>query len=509
MSGRTAAVPEWEKDEIRRQELAAIAMPPFPSINQILQWKAELIQNVAIASGRVNSDPVAAWIGKAMDDDVTVDALADVDDMRFGTLDLKLGSAMMQMLEKAGEKARQLRENVQHQRLQSTKNKKIFRGRQIVKMFLQSFKTFDQSEVMYDLVHLFELQIKNGDLHGFLVSWHHLLDNQVEAPLIRSNPKILRDPLYKKLKDHPSLTRDIADYERMTEADPKKTYDFLITAATNAVARERSAQNMADREAVMRQGNVYMAAAPATGGFKTVETRKQSQARKAAERAGSNPPASDGKAKGGKGQGGRSQSQGAKGDGPPKAPEGVCREFWKSGTCPRGAECKYEHKKMPEHCYYHHHEPPCRFGDGCKFLHVNIPSDVKARLQKPPSRSSSQQPNGKGRGRGKGKGSKDNVCWAFRDGKCERGDACRFSRDKSAGAGGKGGRSTPGKGSQTQTPALLQQAADRLRQQANAPNSGQATAAPAVAHSGVMPPITFGVLCVCHVALPGSTRSGE
>ena len=60
-------------------------------------------------------------------------------------------------------------------------------------------------------------------------------------------------------------------------------------------------------------------AAPAAGGFKPVESRKQSQTRKAAERAASNPPSADGKAKGGKGQSGRSQS----GDGPPKAPEGV------------------------------------------------------------------------------------------------------------------------------------------------------------------------------------------
>ena len=57
----------------------------------------------------------------------------------------------------------------------------IVTGRQMVWMLLESFKTFDHSDIVYDFDHLARLKVKNNDLHEFIMSWNQLLDNIGEA----------------------------------------------------------------------------------------------------------------------------------------------------------------------------------------------------------------------------------------------------------------------------------------------------------------------------------------
>ena len=52
----------------------------------------------------------------------------------------------------------------------------------------------------------------------------------------------------------------------MKETDKDKSYAFLLQAVENAISRDRSSRNMADREAVLKLGQTYMTAAPAAGG---------------------------------------------------------------------------------------------------------------------------------------------------------------------------------------------------------------------------------------------------
>ena len=73
-----------------KRELATVAIPPYPNINQLAQWKASFIDKVAIASGREDLDKVTRWIARSFNEEVTMGDLADIEYKSYGTLDLKL-----------------------------------------------------------------------------------------------------------------------------------------------------------------------------------------------------------------------------------------------------------------------------------------------------------------------------------------------------------------------------------------------------------------------------------
>ena len=329
---------------------------------------------------------------------------ADLEYQSCGTLDLKLLEVMVNVLETAKERARMLRETINHERLEVAKTGERFRGRQVARLFTQSFRAFDNSEMMFDLTHLAKMECDPNNLHSLLVNWRHILDNQTGASYIKQHTEILRDPFYNKIKGCPELARDITDYERMRSDDPRRTYEFLYESLVNAVHRQQTARNMADREAMVTKGQTLLPSAPATAndGFTLVERRSTSRARRKKEREASAPaterdssapalPGPAGKGKGGregggkgKGQGGKSRSRG------PRPPVGACYEFWNTGSCSRGAACTYKHEARPaattdQHCYFFHHEGPCKYGDGCKYKHVTLSAAEKAKLVRPTS----------------------------------------------------------------------------------------------------------------------------
>ena len=89
-------------------------------------------------------------------------------------------------------------------------------------MLNESFKTFDRSELLFGFDHLGRRQIANRDVHEFVVSWNHVLDNLGTGKL---DPFMLRDVFYRKIKEESDLKYDLNKYERMKEGDPDKTYE--------------------------------------------------------------------------------------------------------------------------------------------------------------------------------------------------------------------------------------------------------------------------------------------
>ena len=89
-------------------------------------------------------------------------------------------------------------------------------------------------------------------------------------------------------------------------------------------------------------------------------------------------------------------------------------------------------------CYFHNHGGCKNTEDKCRYAHVLVPDDQKAKMTKP-TRSPSPEGRGKGRGKGGGKGDGkssgtggDSSAGALRychwhlKGKCTRGDDCHF-----------------------------------------------------------------------------------
>jgi hypothetical protein len=65
-------------------------VPDFPNLVSIPQWRANLLNNVARASGRPDDTAVMMWIQEALDDSATFESLSSVGDISLTQLDSKL-----------------------------------------------------------------------------------------------------------------------------------------------------------------------------------------------------------------------------------------------------------------------------------------------------------------------------------------------------------------------------------------------------------------------------------
>ena len=115
-------------------------------------------------------------------------------------------------------------------------------------MLLESYKTFDRCDIVYGFDHLGTLKVKNHDLHEFLMTWNHIIDNLGKFSM---NDVHLRDVFYRKIKDEPEMAWDIKRYERMTEYDANKTYEYLRNCVAEVITMQEQKKNLADREALL------------------------------------------------------------------------------------------------------------------------------------------------------------------------------------------------------------------------------------------------------------------
>ena len=119
----------------------------------------------------------------------------------------------------------------------------VIKGRQVVWLLLDSFRTSDNSEQIYGFDHLSRLELKNHNLFEFLIAWNNILDNMGGC---RLNGSQLRDVFYRKVKDERELLYDINLYDRMPEGRNKR-YEYLIDCVSSAIRVQDQKQNFADR----------------------------------------------------------------------------------------------------------------------------------------------------------------------------------------------------------------------------------------------------------------------
>ena len=129
-----------------------------------------------IASGSPDLDRVVRWISQSWLASKLED-LADSGGPDFVMLDIKLSTGMSEMLRLSGNKGKRIREKVELKMEESTRHGfSIVKGRQIIWMVCESFRCFDQSEVVFGFDHLGRLEVHEHDLHDFLIRWNHILE---------------------------------------------------------------------------------------------------------------------------------------------------------------------------------------------------------------------------------------------------------------------------------------------------------------------------------------------
>ncbi len=69
------------------KEADEVQVPDFPNLVSLPQWRAQLLDNLAQASGKPDDQVVMKWVQEALDDSKSFDALGEVGDMSLTQLD--------------------------------------------------------------------------------------------------------------------------------------------------------------------------------------------------------------------------------------------------------------------------------------------------------------------------------------------------------------------------------------------------------------------------------------
>ena len=78
-----------------------------------------------------------------------------------------------------------------------------------------------------------KVQIRSGNLEGFLNSWFLVLRGMKKEPDI----EMMEITFFDAVKDHKSLAEDIAHYKRFGEesSHPDRSYEYLLRCANTSV----------------------------------------------------------------------------------------------------------------------------------------------------------------------------------------------------------------------------------------------------------------------------------
>ena len=333
------------------KEAEAITLPEFPNPETYRSWKTATREAVRAASD--SPDEAFAWVMKAYDKEASHESLSDPG--KFLTLDTKLLAALTKIAR--GELSREV---LIFKETEAAKHKAV-RGRQVLYLFDQYFKTNEEVGSLYSVEDLLKVRLLNDDLSTFLGNWDSVMSGLSHTP----DETTLRDIFLRELRQSKRLKYDLEIFDRAKEGTEQHSYSFLKESIKSLLTRERKRKN---RDRVARShGDKYGApATPRSTSPSARSGRGRSQSPKGSR------PRSPGRSRSSTPQKSRSAS-----------PKGVCYDFLK-GNCKRGDKCMFLHKKrslspkgpkpkkkINATCKFWK-EGTCTRGDACRFQHKDI-----------------------------------------------------------------------------------------------------------------------------------------
>ena len=394
------------KLKITRKEADKVVIPNWPKIHELEFWKSQVTSSIVAASGDLDHDAWTAWIAPTFAHAPDIDgSLSNSGDIRFNSIDVKLASALMTMMQNGGEQAREVLNEARLKMAKSCRGEtpSIMKGRQLLAMIVDSFRSASNTDLVYTIRHLYDLPYPgDADLVTFKSQWNEVLECMRPGDV--PNDVALRDILYDKIKGSKLMVFDIHYYDSKQESHEDKTYQYLIDMINRHIKIRREEKN---REA-RNQGLKHLAsryktmALPAEGQAdkppKAAPTPKPKANPTSSPKSGDAAPVlAEAKAK---------QHAKGKDKGKGKGKKGKSKSRSRSPSAPRSAADK---KKIP--CRFHFGVgTTCNKGRDCEFNHN---SQSTPRANSPA-------------------GAKKSVCYAFLQGKCTKGKDCKYEHDKKA-----------------------------------------------------------------------------
>ena len=224
----------------------------------------------------------------------------------------------------------------------------------------------------------------NDDLSSFIHNWESVIAGISHVP----EELTLRDILLRQIRGCHKLKYDLDTYDRAKEGTETHTYQFLLSSIKNLLTRERVRKN---RDKIAKAHGAKYGA----------------------------PASEEGK---GKGKGGRKGREPSRQRGSSQVPKGYCFAWVKTGSCEKGAECKFKHEKPRGNSPSRGRtnsprdlsKVPCKFhkigrcteGANCRFSRSKPASPAKGDKSRPPSPARRKRSNS----RKKRKGDKPAAC---------------------------------------------------------------------------------------------------
>ena len=128
-------------------------------------------------------------------------------------LDLKLGTALTAVLQAAGDKSRAVSDKLLVKEEESWKDLGLIKGRQILWMINEHFRTSSTTDSYYDVIDLAEMQYPgDAKMSTFLYLWDVCI-NSMEPRLPDDQLMMI---LAKKIKNSQAMKEDLAHWHRQT-----------------------------------------------------------------------------------------------------------------------------------------------------------------------------------------------------------------------------------------------------------------------------------------------------
>ncbi|OLQ01075.1 hypothetical protein AK812_SmicGene16204 [Symbiodinium microadriaticum] len=227
-SGRARRAGEDVKPKVKEAE--EINLPEFPSPETYRSWKTAARETIRAASD--SPDEAFQWVLEVYRPDASHDGLRDPG--KFLTLDTKLLKALTTV--SRGELAREI---LIFKETEASKDRAV-RGRQVLYLFDQYFKTNEEVGSLYSVEDLLKVRLVNDDLSTFLSNWESVISGLSHMP----DETTLRDIFLRELRQSKRMEYDLEIYDRAKGGSEQHTYLFLKNSIKEMLTRRGSVRTV-------------------------------------------------------------------------------------------------------------------------------------------------------------------------------------------------------------------------------------------------------------------------
>ena len=172
----TGTTSSSSSSKISRKEREKIVIPSWPKIHDLEVWKAHVVAAVVTASGDERQDDWINWLSDAFQSPMDLDVIETSGDSRFASIDAKLGIIIIHA---AGERSHDVQLKVRQMMQKTARGTTpgMVKGREMLALIIDSFRSANNVDVMYASKHLYELYRFPGDnqLSKFLGQWDDMM----------------------------------------------------------------------------------------------------------------------------------------------------------------------------------------------------------------------------------------------------------------------------------------------------------------------------------------------